>query len=346
MKKILSFGELILRINLDEEGAWLNNKLFPFFIGGAELNVASALALWDIPSVYVTAMPENNLGKQIMKAVAQRGVDVSDVYPSGNKVALYYLSAGSDLKSAEVIYDRQQSSFSTLRTGVLNWDELFEDVSFFHFSAICPALSQALAEVCEEALYEARKRNIKISIDLNYRKKLWDYVDTPIEIMSSLLKSCTIVMGNIWAAHDMLGISIDASAVEQGNKAGYQEAARKSSLALMKEFPACTVVANTFRFKTEEGLQYYSCLYSEGELYTSKEYFAKEVLDMVGSGDCYMAGLLYGMYKKLSLQDTVDFATAAAFSKLFIHDDVTHLGISALKEFVRPYEVSTSLVST
>lgn len=340
MKKILSFGELMLRINLDEEGNWLKNQQFPFFIGGAELNVASALALWNIPSVYVTAIPENNLGKQILKAVAQRGVDVSDVYPIGNKIGLYYLSAGSDLKSAEVIYDRQQSSFSILRKGMLNWDKLFEDVSFFHFSAICPALNQFLAEVCEEAIYEARKRDITVSIDLNYRKKLWDYVDTPIDIMSPLLKSCNIVMGNIWAAHDMLGISIDVSALEQGTKIGYQKAARESSLEMMSLFPNCTVVANTFRFKTEIGLQYYSCLYSNGELFTSKEYFAKEVVDMVGSGDCYMAGLLYGMYKGLPLQETVDFATAAAFSKLFIHDDATHFGIPALKELVRPYETS------
>src|SRR5690606_22068491 len=131
------------------------------------------------------------------------------VYPIGSKVGLYYLSEGSDLKSAEVIYDRQQSSFSMLRKGMLNWDKLFEDVAFFHFSAICPALNQSLAEVCEEVLYEARKRGITVSIDLNYRKKLWDYVDTPIGIMSSLLKSCNIVMGNIWALQDMLGVSFD-----------------------------------------------------------------------------------------------------------------------------------------
>lgn len=330
----------MLRISLDSEQEWMQQRRFPFSIGGAELNVASALARWGVPVGYVTALPENELVKPILATVASRGVDVSPVLTMGDKVGLYYLSAGKDLKSAAVIYDREGSSFSKLRKGMLNWDALFKEVSFFHFSAICPALNQHSAAVCEEALHEAQKRNIKVSIDLNYRNQLWNYVDSPHQVMSILLSSCALVMGNVWAANALLGIPLDQQALAKESKAGFQEAALACSLNLMEKFPNCELVANTFRFKTESQLQYYSCLYAQGELYTSKEYVAKQVVDMVGSGDCYMAGLLYGTYHSFSFQKTIDFATAAAFSKLFIREDATNLGVQEVIEFVKPYESS------
>lgn len=338
MKKVISFGELILRISLDQGKSWLKNKQFPFFLGGAELNVIRALALWGTPTGYVTALPNNNFANQIIGSIKAEGIDVSAIQRLGNKVSLYYLVSGEDLKSAEVIYDRQNSSFSELRTGRINWDKVFQGVSIFHFSAISPAISLELAKICEEALMEAKKRDIMVSVDLNYRRQLWKYVISPIEVMSTLMKYCSTAMGNIWAMEDMLGIPIDYQELNREDKVSCWQMASKSSEELIRRFPNCKTVANTFRFKREDGIHYHSCLYTNDELYGSKEYFSKKVIDMAGSGDCYMAGLLYGIYNDMPWQQTVNFATKAAFSKLFVSADATNLNKKEIEEFVKNYE--------
>jgi 2-dehydro-3-deoxygluconokinase len=164
MGKVLNFGELLLRICPDPEGDWLKKNSLPFYVGGAELNVATALSLWGIPSAYMTALPENLLAEQLVGYVKELGIDTSAVHYQGDRIGLYYLHKGKDMKNAGVIYDRSNSSFASLKTGDINWDNVFNNVSWFHFSAICPALSQSTADVCEEALKEASARNITISI--------------------------------------------------------------------------------------------------------------------------------------------------------------------------------------
>jgi 2-dehydro-3-deoxygluconokinase len=331
MKKILSFGEVLLRICPDAQGSWLNNNSLPFYVGGAELNVATALALWKVPSAYLTALPDNLITRQLMDYVEARGVDTSAFQLLGDRVGLYYLHKGKDLKNAGVIYDRAHSSFSTLKPGVINWDEIFKDVSWFHFSAICPALTQDVADVCEEALKAASERNITVSLDLNYREKLWKYGKDPLAVMPALAKYCTVIMGNIWAAEKMLGIAIDEELVHTREKPGLLKQAEKTSLELLNQFPNCKVVANTFRFDENLGIRYYTTLYTEGKLHVSTEYTAEKIVDKVGSGDCFMAGLIYGFYLKKDAPEILEFATAAAYSKLFIESDATNIGVEEIK---------------
>ena len=320
---VLSFGELLLRIVPDGDGEWLNNNVLPFFIGGAELNVATALALWDVPSKYFTAMPENGMSAQIINYLEKKNVDTSPVYYHGNRIGIYYLTKGKDLKHDALIYDRANSAFADLKPGMINWDKVLDGVSWFHFSAICPAVSQQVADVCLEALQAASAKGITTSVDLNYRSKLWQYGKHPQDVMRELVKYCDIIMGNIWAAGQMLGIEVLGDIHESGQKSIYLKEALSSSQRIVEQYPKCKAVANTFRFDETGDIDYYTALYYNGEFYSSHEYHANEIVAKVGTGDCFMAGLIYGFYNSLGAQETLEFATAAAFQKLFIASDAT-----------------------
>ncbi len=337
MGKILSFGELLLRICPDTEGNWLKENSLPFYVGGAELNVATALALWDLPSAYLTALPENMLSEQIVQYLQRKKLDTSAVLFQGNRIGTYYLPKGKDLKNAGVIYDRNYSSFSGLQPKTIDWNTVFEGVSWFHFSAICPAINQNIADVCAEALKAASEKNIFISLDLNYRSKLWKYGKEPIEIMPRLAQYCNLIMGNIWAASQMLGTSVDENIHEIGTKENYLNHAVKTSEAIIKACPNCKFVANTFRFG-DHGIKYYTTIYTNGKLEVSQEYKAEKIVDKVGSGDCFMAGLIYGLYKKQPVKEALEFATAAAFGKLFIESDATDMTVEAVKKIIENHE--------
>ncbi|HYK55470.1 MAG TPA: sugar kinase, partial [Flavisolibacter sp.] len=200
MKRIFCFGELLLRLSPQLEGKWIKEHSMPVFIGGAELNAATALARWDVPVAYGTALPDNYLSKEIIAAVQQKNIDTRKIIFNGNRIGTYYLPQGADLKNAGVIYDRAHSSFWDLQPGQMNWEEVFTDVDWFHFSAISPALNANVAAVCKEAVEAARKKGITISVDLNYRAKLWQWGKQPLEVMPELVQNCDVIMGNLWAA--------------------------------------------------------------------------------------------------------------------------------------------------
>ena len=337
MPKVLSFGELLLRLSPAVTGEWLRDQSMPVFVGGAELNVANALAKWDTPVTYFTSLPDHLLSRQIVDDITKKNIDTSSIHYGGERIGLYYLPVGGELKNAGVIYDRAGSSFASLKPGMIDWDKVLDDVSWFHFSAICPALSQGVADVCEEALKAASSKGITISVDLNYRSKLWKYGKQPAEIMPHLARYCHLIMGNIWAANTMLSIPLDAS-IEENKKEAYLEQAKKTSIAIQKEYPACRSVANTFRFDNGvSGVRYYTTLFDHDDLYISEEYKTDTVVDKVGSGDCFMAGLIYGYYHKLALQETIDFATAAAFQKLFITGDATDRTVEQIRTDIKQH---------
>jgi 2-dehydro-3-deoxygluconokinase len=337
-KKILSFGELLLRICPDAGGSWLQENTLPFYVGGAEANVATALAIWGAPSAYFTALPDNSMTRQLTAWLEEKGIDTSRLRYQGERLGIYYLPKGKDLKNAGVIYDRAHSSFSALEPGSIDWDETLTDIGWLHFSAISPALNAKAAAVTKELLQAAGKKKITISVDLNYRAKLWQYGAQPTDIMPALVEHCDLVMGNLWAAEKMLGIPVDP-ALTTGKKADYLEHARISSEQIIKTFPKVKHVAKTFRFDHgEKGIRYYTSLYTNKTLYHSTEYSSDAILDKVGSGDCFMAGLIYGMYKKQPVQDTLEFATAAAYQKLFIPSDATDQRAEDILKFMHTYE--------
>ena len=281
------------------------------FVGGAEANVATALAGWNVPVKYCTVLPDNFMSRHVLHYLEYKGIYTSSILFSGNRIGVYYLDRGADLKG-QMVYDRDNSSFSQIKKGMVDWDKVLQDVCWLGFSAISPALNENVADVCLEALEVASKKNITIAIDLNYRSRLWKYGKEPIEVIPQLVEYCDIVMGNIWSANKMLGIAVDEHIHENRSNEKYLAHAKRTSLEIIERFPKCKVVANTFRFDSEgDDVLYYTSLFTKGEQYNSAEFTCKGVVDRSGSGDCYMAGLIYGLYKKMEPQEIVDYATFA-----------------------------------
>ncbi|MDB5201087.1 MAG: sugar kinase [Ferruginibacter sp.] len=323
-KKICCFGEMLLRFSPKLDGGFIADNSMPVFIGGAELNVATALALWHIPVKYCTALPENYLAEEIIDHIGQKNIDTSSIYFSGERIGSYYLPQGKDLKNNAVIYDRNYSSFSQLKPGDLDWDEILQDVSWLHFSAISPALNENAAAVCLEGLQAASAKNITISVDLNYRAKLWQYGKQPHEVMPELVKYCQVIMGNIWALEKLLDIKHDPDFdTFLSKKADYLLQADRSVAEVFATYPACTHIANTFRFDEGLGIRYYAGLSSRTATVMSSEYATRSIVDKIGSGDCFMGGLIYGLTNNLPDKDVIEFAAAAAFDKLQQTGDAT-----------------------
>ena len=321
--KVLCFGELLLRISpaSHKEGAAKQPMLL--YVGGAEANVATALAGWDVPVKYCTVLPDNFMSRHMLNYLEYKGIYTSSVLFSGNRIGVYYLERGADLKG-NMVYDRDLSSFSELKTGMIDWDRVLADVAWFNFSAISPALNQNVADVCLEALEAAAAKKITISVDLNYRSRLWKYGKKPIEIMPALVEHCDVVMGNIWSANTLLGTKVDEHVHDKRSRHAYTDHAAATAIEIMKRFPKCKTVANTFRFDGDANhILYYTSLYTDGDEFNSPEFTCKGVADRSGSGDCFMAGLIYGLYNKHAPQELLNYATAAAFGKLQEFGDST-----------------------
>jgi len=335
-KKVLCFGELLLRLSPSADGAWIRDTSMNVYVGGAELNVAQALARWEIPVRYCTALPDNTVAEHIKRYLSSNCIETA-VINNGDRIGLYYMAPGADLKNAGVIYDRSLSAFATLKKEMIDWEAIFEGIEWFHFSAIDPAISYELAEICEEALRFASKKNITISLDLNYRAKLWKYGKTPGEIMPGLAKYCDLIMGNIWAGETMLNIALDNELIRKDQKDAYLLQAFNYSGEVTRQYPKCKFVANTFRFNgsREREINYYAALCTGGKQYNIATYSSSAIVDKAGSGDCFMAGLIYSILHGHSAQATIDFAAAAAFSKFFIPGDSTNISCHQINQLIK-----------
>lgn len=316
MKKVFCFGELLLRFSPTLQKQWIQEHNMPVFVGGAELNVAKALAAWKIPVKYVSVLPDNYISKEIISALTEEGIDTSSVLLQGDRIGTYTLPMGSDLKNAGVIYDRAYSSFSFLKRGIINWEQVLEGYDWFHFTAISPALNGDIADVCKEALEIAAKKGMTISVDLNYRAKLWQYGKKPVEVMPELVKYCHVVMGNVWSAHQLLGTKLNNALNDECEKDFYVDQSSIVSKEIMSTYSNCKLVANTYRFSEEDAVRYYATLTNHTEHAVCKEHYTKTVIDKVGSGDCFMAGLIYATLNHFTTEQAINFAASAAFGKL------------------------------
>jgi 2-dehydro-3-deoxygluconokinase len=332
MGRILCFGELLLRLSPQLEGEWIRQHSMPVFLGGAELNVATALSHWKLPVSYCTALPDHYLSREIVAAIEEKGIGAKEILLSGHRIGTYYLPQGSDLKNAGVIYDRAHSAFWELKPGRIDWDRVLSGAGWFHFSAISPALNADLASVCREGAEAASRKGITVSIDLNHRPKLWQYGKAPREVIPQLVEYCDLVMGNIWSADALLGINVDAGIHDRKSKAAYLEHAAKTAGAIMKDFSRVRSVAHTFRFDEGEGVRHYATLGEKRGQFVSDEFSTTAVVDRVGSGDAFMAGLIYGNYQQLAPGEIINFAAAAAFNKLFIKGDASTASVEEIKK--------------
>jgi 2-dehydro-3-deoxygluconokinase len=330
MKPVVCFGELLLRYSPDADAQWISGNAMPVYIGGAELNVASALGKWNIPVNYVTSLPDHFISEQIMQHVQSRSVNANNILLQGNKIGSYYLPQGADLKHNAVLYDRNHSSFYTLKKGMIDWKSVFSNASWFHFSAICASLNNELVDVCEEALIAAKSMGIMVSIDLNYRPALWKYGKQPVDVMPQLVKYADVLMGNLWSIETMLGIK-SASLQHCNNHEDYLQCTTEICLSLIQQYSQLKQIANTFRFTNNEVVNYSGALFANNILYSSKHFNGVGVKDKAGSGDCFMAGLIYAYLNNYTSKQSIDFAASAAFGKLFIEGDATTETISDIQ---------------
>ena len=317
----------MLKLSPELGGKWIHDEIITTHIGGAELNVATALACWKLPVKYCTALPDNYLSKEICEELGKKHIDTSAVKFSGNRIGIYYLPKGAELKSAGVIYDRAYSSFGELKPGMIDWNDVLKDCNWFHFTAISPALNENVVAVCKEALEVASARNMTISVDLNYRAKLWQYGKKPVDVMPGLVSHCNVIMGNLWAVESLLGIGSPLKESAGKTKDELAEATGKSMLQLHKDYEKAETFAYTFRLDNE----YFGVLQHGPKMAVSKTFEIKNVVDKAGSGDCFMGGLIYGFTNKNSTDEIINFAASAAVGKLSEKGDSTKQTIEQVK---------------
>ena len=323
MQKILTFGEILIRQqSLHDSFFEPGENLLKIYPGGSEANVAVSLAQMGSQVEYVSAFPENKLSSEILNVLKSYQVDTSKCIYFGDRIGTYLLLSANGLTNGEVIYDRKYASFSQLRSKHIDIDRLFDGVDWFHWSALSPALNQETADMMEVLLQAAKARNICISVDLNDRSKLWQYGKDPIDVMPKLVAYCQVIMGNIWAANKMLGTPIDPTFNRETPAATYIDFANKLATTIFKDYPNALHIAQTFRFMDNPKHNlFYGTYHTPTQNSTSKTYETNEIIDRIGSGDAFMAGLIYAIRSTINPEEIINMATAAGYQKLFIEGD-------------------------
>lgn len=320
--KVLCFGELLYRIQSSGELFSADQTAVELYPGGAEANVAVAIAQLGIDTIYMSSGPNNTLVTNILKSMTNYGVDVSRFRLEGDRLGSYILLGANGLTSGEVIYDRKYSSFYNINKDDIDWDLVFEDVDWFHWTALTPALSEAHADLCYLAVKEASKRCLVISVDLNYRNRLWQYGKDPIEVMPRLVEYCDIVMGNIWAANKMLGTRMEDVWSTDRAELDYFSISKEVAKELMSKYSNCKHLAFTFRFMdTAKHNLLYATYHNEDVDCISEHFETFDLVDRIGSGDAFMGGLIAGLIKGYTEKNLIDFATEIGYKKLFVKGD-------------------------
>ncbi|MBP3450243.1 MAG: sugar kinase [Spirochaetaceae bacterium] len=313
MKKIVCFGEIMMRLNPLNKERFIQADNFAISYSGAEANVCASLANYfeDSSQIYfVSKVPANELGKSSIKTLRSQNINTEYVVQGGQRLGLYFLEEGSSQRPSKVIYDRKNSSFAESSVTDYNWDIIFEDCSWFHFSGITPALSENLAEICKMACKKAKEKNIKISCDLNYRKKLWT-TEKANSVMSELFEFVDVCIANEEDVQNVFGL--------QGS---YEELAQK----IIQKF-SCKLVAFTLResFSADKNI-WSSLLFSKTESFKSEKYEI-QIVDRVGAGDSFSGALIYALLNDYSNQNSLEFATAASCLKHSIHGDFNQVTV-------------------
>lgn len=327
MKEIVSFGELMLRLNPSGFNRIVQTDSFEISFAGGEANVAVSLANFGLKSRFVTKLPENELGEAARNAIRRYGVNTDSIVWGGPRLGVYYIEKGASQRPSKVIYDRAGSSIQLADKLDFDWDAILGNARWFHFTGITPALGGNLLAICMEALQACKKKGITVSCDLNYRKKLWSK-ELAKSIMSELMPYVDLLIANESDAEDVFGIRADASDVENGvlNTSAYEGVARQ----LGDKFDI-KKVAITLRTSISASVNKWAgMLYDSGKAYFSPEYTI-QIVDRVGGGDSFGAGLIYALANSYSSQDAINFAVAASCLKHTIEHDFNLVSVDEVK---------------
>lgn len=319
MSKIVTFGEILMRLSPPSYLRLTQAKSFDLYYGCAEANVGASLAKFGHQVKFVSAVPQNELGESSISMLRSFGIDPI-ITTQGKRLGIYYFEQGASERPGKVVYDRENSAFSLLRKGMINWEDIFKNASWFHWSGITPSLSLDLAELCEEALKVASNMGLTISADLNFRPTLWQYGKNANEVMPNLVKYCDLLLGGIDETESVLGISFDES---QSNEAVFA--------MWMATFPKLKNIVSTKRIKANASSNGLSAMFWDGKkLYKSQKYYVSHIIDRIGAGDAFMAGIIHGMITwPNDHQMALEFAVAATCLKHAISGDIN---LSTVKE--------------
>ena len=324
---IITFGELMLRLESQPGQRLTHSNSFRSYFGGAEANVSVLLSQLGMNVCFVSALPDNPIGQSAINALRSFGTDTQYVQRSGNRIGIYYTENGNSIRSSKVFYDRKHSSFASLGPGSIDWNKIFENASWFHWTGISPALTKQSAELCLEALKAAKKKGLTISADMNYRSTLWDYGKHPSEIMPELLSYSDIITGDLDTIEIYFGIKINSGLP-------VEEKFRSCTESLLKNLPALKVFAMSFRGSNDSQLPTYQAAVSlNREIVFSPIYTIPQTIDRIGSGDAFMGGSIYGLLQKQSAQDLINSATACAILKHSIEGDFTIITKEEMEQF-------------
>lgn len=335
MKKVITFGEIMLRLSPPGFLRFSQANSFDVVYGGGESNVAVSLANYGIPVEFVTRLPDNDIGKCAMMQMRKRGVGTNHIIYGGERLGIYFLETGAVSRGSKVIYDRAHSAISTIKKGMIDWEEVFSDAQWFHWTGITPAISQGAADVCKEAIDAANELGLTVSTDLNYRKKLWNYGKEPGEIMPDLVNGCDIILGNEEDAEKHFGIHPENVDVTQGESVE-SEAYRSVCEQLMERFPKAQKIITTLRGSISASHNSWSgVLYNGDEFLEAPTYQITHIVDRVGGGDSFMGGLIYGLLTyEGDDQKALNFAVAASCLKHTIHGDANLVTVDEVEKLM------------
>ncbi|MGB7395399.1 MAG: sugar kinase [Pricia sp.] len=323
MKKVVTFGEIMLRLSPPGFLRFSQTNTFDVVYGGGESNVAVSLANYGVPVDFVTRLPKNDIGECALMEMRKRGVGTDKIVYGGDRLGIYFLETGAVSRGSKVVYDRAHSAIAEIEKGMIDWDAVFEDVEWFHWTGITPAISQGAADVCLEAVKAAKKKGVTISTDLNYRAKLWKYGVEPEEIMTELTSYCDIILGNEEDAEKHFGIKPEGLDITTQGDQVKADAFLSVCQQMMKKFPDAKKVITTLRGSISASHNTWAGVLYDGEtMYKSPEYQITHIVDRVGGGDSFMGGLIYGLLKyPEDDQNALNFAVAASCLKHTIMGD-------------------------
>lgn len=319
--KVVTFGEIMLRLSPPGFQRFSQARAFDVTFGGGEANAAASLANYGVEAAFVTRLPANDLGDACMAFLRSYGIRTDYILRGGDRLGIYFLETGAAQRGSKVVYDRAASSFATIQPGMVDWESVLAGADWFHWTGITPAVSEGAAAACLEAVQTARQRGLTVSCDLNYRKNLWLWGKSASEVMPELVAHCSVVVANEEDAEKVFGIKAPGADVTAGrlSAVGYRSVAER----LAERFPRVRTVAITLRRSHSASHNTWSAvLWHRGQWHEAPQYEILPVVDRVGGGDSFAAGLIYGLRQRPEDPSyALRYATAASCLKHSIPGD-------------------------
>lgn len=333
MPRVVTFGEVMLRLKSPGFERLFQSPVLEATFGGAEANVAVSLANYGVPVTFVTALPSNPIADACLRELRGFGVDTSEVRRQGERMGIYFLETGANQRPSKVTYDRAGSAIATAQPGDFDWDRIFEGADWFHLSGVTPALSESAAQLSLEAVRKAREKGLTVSIDYNYRKNLWRYGKKAPEVMRELVSYATVGIANEEDCQKALGIEIDVDV-----HSGKLDAERYEALArrVLDEFPNLEKQVITLRESHSADHNGWSAvLHNRREFLQSRKYEIRDIVDRVGGGDSFAAGLIYGLLTYRDDARALEFAVAASCLKHSILGDYNRVSVAEVEALMK-----------